>query len=188
MKRQEALKIISQNLRDNDVVVSTTGFISRELFAALDRPGNFYMIGSMGLATPFALGMALSKPNRRFISIEGDGSALLNLGGLSMVNAFGASNLSVIVLDNGVYGSTGEQPTISNKVNFEKIARSLNFKNVKKISSAESLKEYVSGNLKKIGPSFVSIKVSKDFDENISRINISPQDLKKRLEEALLYE
>lgn len=188
MKRHQAVKIISESAGYSDVIVSTTGFISRELFSVLDRPGNFYMIGSMGLATPFALGMALSKPNRRFISIEGDGSALLNLGGLSMVNAFGASNLSVIVLDNGVYGSTGGQSTISNRIDFEKIAHSLNFKNIKKISSAKALKEYMSDNFKKKGPSFVSIKVSKDFDKNISRINISPQDLKKRLMEALLDE
>ena len=185
MRRYEALKIISQSIGPKDVVVSTTGFISRELFAVLDKPTNFYMIGSMGLATPFALGMALSKPKRRFISIEGDGSMLLNLGGLSMVNAFGASNLSVIVLDNGVYGSTGEQPTISNRVDFEKIAGSLGFRNVKKISSAKSLKEYMPRTLKKGGTSFMLVKVDKDFDENIPRINISPQDMKKRLEEAL---
>lgn len=188
MTRREALKIISRHLRDNDVAVSTTGFISREFFSASDRRANFYMVGSMGFVTPFSFGMALSRPDRKFVAIEGDGSALLNLGAMSMPGAFKARNLIVLVLDNGVYGSTGNQPTISDKIDFEKTAISMGFKNVKKIKAKKELGDYVSSTLKRSGPSFAIIKVSRGFNEKTPRVDISPLDLKKRLEEVLLNE
>ena len=85
ISRIHAIRIIAESLQKNDLVVSTTGMISRELFITDDRSGNFYMLGSMGLVSSFALGLALLNPSNRVVALEGDGSALMSMGTLALV-------------------------------------------------------------------------------------------------------
>src|SRR6267143_1044291 len=75
------------------------------------RPQNFYMLGSMGLAFPIALGVALAQPQRRVFALEGDGSLLMQLGSLSTIASLAPKNLTMVVMDNGVHQITGAQPT-----------------------------------------------------------------------------
>ena len=110
MKRFEAIRCISNLLTDEPVVVSL-GHPAYDLFAAGDRPLNFYTWGSMGLTSSIALGLALARPDRRIVAMDGDGSLLMNLGSLATIGACAPPNLFVVVMDNGEYGTTGGQKT-----------------------------------------------------------------------------
>jgi thiamine pyrophosphate-dependent acetolactate synthase large subunit-like protein len=110
MTRFEAIGIARRTLKDEPVVVSL-GHPAYELFAAGDRPLNFYTWGSMGLVSSIALGLALARPDRRVVALDGDGSLLMNLGSLATIASCAPPNLLVLVLDNEQYGTTGGQRT-----------------------------------------------------------------------------
>ncbi len=101
--RYEAIEKILEHVQADDLILSTTGMISREVFMTDDRPGNFYMIGSMGLLSSFGLGLALLTPGQRAFVLEGDGSALMSLGTLPLIAAERPGNLVHIILDNEAY-------------------------------------------------------------------------------------
>ncbi len=109
MIRSEILKEIAPILRDQ-LVVCNIGIPSQELHAIDDQPTNFYMLGTMGLASSIGLGLALAQP-KPVITIDGDGSVLTNLGTLPTIGNNAPSNYILLIIDNGSYGSTGDQPT-----------------------------------------------------------------------------
>src|SRR3984893_8945985 len=98
-------------LKKEEAVVGGIGNTNFDLWAAGQRPQNFYMLGSMGLAFPIALGVAIAQPKRRVIALEGDGSLLMQLGCLSTIATTAPKNLTLVVMDNGIYQITGGQPT-----------------------------------------------------------------------------
>src|SRR5205823_13295675 len=98
-------------LKNEEAVIGGIGNTNFDLWAAGHRPQNFYMLGSMGLAFPIALGVALAQPKRRVFALEGDGSLLMQMGCLSTIAALRPANLCMIVMDNGLYQITGAQPT-----------------------------------------------------------------------------
>ena len=100
-------------LKNDEAVVGGIGNTNFDLWAAGHRPQNFYMLGSMGLAFPIALGVALAQPERRIFALEGDGSLLMQLGCLATVAMRAPKNLTMVVWDNGIYQITGNQPTAS---------------------------------------------------------------------------
>ncbi len=109
MIRADVLRNISPILRDH-LVVCNIGIPSQELYAIDDRPTNFYMLGTMGLASSIGLGLALAQP-KPVIAIDGDGSVLTNLATLATIANNVADNFILLIIDNGSYGSTGDQPT-----------------------------------------------------------------------------
>ena len=126
MARYKAIYEIMEYIED-ELVICNIGFPSRELYEIDDRPRNFYMIGSMGLASSIGLGLAIAKPYEDVVVIDGDGSLLMNMGSLVTVFANNPSNLTWIVIDNGAYGSTGNQDTYAQKLDLIDIARSVGF-------------------------------------------------------------
>ncbi len=126
--RYEAIVDIMSYI-DEELVICNIGFPSRELYEINDRSRNFYMIGSMGLASSIGLGLALSKPHEKVIVIDGDGSLLMNMGSLVTIFANNPANLTWIVIDNGAYGSTGNQDTYAQLIDLVDIAQSVGFKN-----------------------------------------------------------
>jgi len=98
-------------LTHDEAVIGGIGNTNFDLWAAGHRPQNFYMLGSMGLAFPIALGVALAQPARRVIALEGDGSLLMQLGCLATIATRAPKNLTMVVMDNGIYQITGAQPT-----------------------------------------------------------------------------
>jgi thiamine pyrophosphate-dependent acetolactate synthase large subunit-like protein len=110
MTRLEATRTICKVAGDAAIIASL-GHPAYDLFAAGDRPRNFYTWGSMGLASSIGLGLALARPNLRVLVLDGDGSLLMNLGSLATIGLLGPSNLVVIVMDNQEYATTGGQPT-----------------------------------------------------------------------------
>ncbi|MBX2838278.1 MAG: sulfopyruvate decarboxylase subunit beta [Gammaproteobacteria bacterium] len=113
MIRSEVLKEIAPIIR-NELVVCNIGLPSQELHSIDDQPSNFYMLGTMGLASSIGLGVALAQ-DKTVISIDGDGSVLTNLGTLPTIANNVADNFILLIIDNGSYGSTGDQPTYAGK-------------------------------------------------------------------------
>ncbi|WP_295601039.1 sulfopyruvate decarboxylase subunit beta [uncultured Methanobrevibacter sp.] len=128
MARYEAIRDIMEHI-DEELVICNIGFPSRELYEIDDRSKNFYMIGSMGLASSIGLGLALAKPSKNIVVIDGDGSLLMNMGSLVTVFANNPSNLTWIVIDNGAYGSTGNQDTYAQMIDLVDVAKGVGFKN-----------------------------------------------------------
>ena len=111
MNRLEATRAVVEWLKDSDAVVASLGHPAYDLYAAKDRPANFYTWGSMGLASSIGLGLAMAKPDRRAVVLDGDGSLLMNLGSLATIGWIQPKNLVLIVWDNALYGTTGGQDT-----------------------------------------------------------------------------
>ena len=120
MKRIDAIKRIINDVKD-EAVISSTGMISREVFAVKDRPKNFYMMGSMGCALGIGLGIAINSKHK-VIVISGDASVLMSLGTLALHKKLDPQNLEHYILDNSCHSSTGGQPTCSDIIDFSKIA------------------------------------------------------------------
>jgi len=109
LNRTALTKFLVQKLRHDEAVIGGIGNSNFDLFAAGHRAQNFYMLGSMGLACPIALGVALAQPERGVIALEGDGSILMGLGCLATIANVKPRNLTIIVWDNGIYQITGKQ-------------------------------------------------------------------------------
>jgi thiamine pyrophosphate-dependent acetolactate synthase large subunit-like protein len=113
MNRFELTKRLVAKLKHDEAVIGGIGNTNFDLWASGQRPQNFYMLGSMGLTIPIALGVAIAQPKRHVIALEGDGSLLMQLGCLGTVAARAPKNLTIVVWDNGIYQITGGQPTAS---------------------------------------------------------------------------
>ncbi len=136
--RFDILKIIAPYL-DSKVVVCNLGFPSKELFHIKHQPSNFYMLGSMGMATPIGLGISLVS-DKDVVVIDGDGGLLMNPGSLATAGFYSPRNLTIIAIDNGSYGSTGDQPTLTSAgVDLEIVAKGLGIKNTYKASTKKHL-------------------------------------------------
>ena len=141
MARYDAIKDIMESI-DEELVICNIGFPSRELYEIEDRSKNFYMIGSMGLASSIGLGLALAKPYDDVVVIDGDGSLLMNMGSLVTIFANNPSNLTWIVIDNGAYGSTGNQDTYAQVLDLVDVARGVGFRNSYNFKDID-LKEFI---------------------------------------------
>ncbi|HEY4044842.1 MAG TPA: thiamine pyrophosphate-dependent enzyme [Rhodopila sp.] len=116
MNRYDITKRLVALLHQDEAVIGGIGYTNFDLWAASEtphgrRPQNFYMLGSMGLAVPIALGVAIAQPHRKVFALEGDGSILMQLGALSTVAARRQKNLCIVIMDNGAYQITGGQIT-----------------------------------------------------------------------------
>jgi thiamine pyrophosphate-dependent acetolactate synthase large subunit-like protein len=111
MNRFDLTKRLVARLKRDEAVIGGIGNANFDLWASGQRPQNFYMLGSMGLAIPIALGVAIAQPDRHVVALEGDGSLLMQLGCLATVAERAPRNLTIVVWDNGIYQITGSQPT-----------------------------------------------------------------------------
>ena len=147
MKRIEAIAIAAESAQSqNALLISNIGFPSRELYSICDRPENFYMLGSMGMASSIGLGLALARPKRKVIVLDGDGSVLMNLGTLATIALNGPKNYLLVILDNCCYGSTGSQPTCTCYcTDLAAIARGAGVRNVEKAGDPEALSRALQG-------------------------------------------
>ena len=178
--RYKAIERILQHVKADDLVLSATGMPSREVFLAGDRPGNFYMIGSMGLLSSFGLGIALLTPQQRVFVLEGDGSALMSLGTLPLIAAERPANLVHIILDNESYESTGGQPSISSSVDLAEVARSCGYKHVVRVTDIEGLERALLDVGSRDGPLLIMVKAGIAPVEGIPRVSHAPTDIRDR--------
>ncbi|MBI5103075.1 MAG: sulfopyruvate decarboxylase subunit beta [Nitrospirae bacterium] len=176
--RFEILKAIAARL-GSKIVVCNLGVPSKELYALKHQPSNFYMLGSMGMATPIALGISLTT-DKEVVVIDGDGSLLMNPGTLATLAYAAPSNLTVVAIDNSSYGSTGNQPTLTGScVDLEAVARGFGVHNTLKTASKKDL---VSALREKTdGPRFIHvIAVSGNTDQ--PNIPVGHLEIKKQVQ------
>ena len=176
--REAITKILS--LVGDEYVVCANGFISRDAFLAKDRPRNFYMLGSMGQASSIGLGLAIARPDKKVVVLDGDGNLLMNLGVLAMISDIKPKNLIHIVLDNECYDSTGGQPAISSRIDLAQAAKGCGMINIIKKGQGEDVVPALRDCLRKEGPSFILIKVGRDPSEKAARVKIAPPEIAKR--------
>ena len=181
---RQAIEIFYSFIK-SEPVVCATGYISRSAQAAKDRLENFYMIGSMGLTSSIALGVALSKPRKKVIALDGDGAVLMNLGNLVTVGALKPENFIHVVLDNGGYESTGDQPSHAAAVPLDKIAQSAGYSYVRRVENSEALKKEVAAALSKKGPVFLLVKVVSDAAPPAPRVHASPEVITENFSKGL---
>jgi phosphonopyruvate decarboxylase len=160
-------------------VIHANGYICRESFAVGDRPQNFYMIGSMGLASAIGLGLALSQPSRPTVVFDGDGNLLMNFGILAMVGGLGPANLVHVVFDNEVYGSTGNQASPSRGVRLDRVAAAAGYRASVAVTDAADVEAAVRLALGGGGPHFVLAKVTA-AEAEVPRIPYRPAEIRDR--------
>jgi phosphonopyruvate decarboxylase len=182
LKREDVIKTIVKSLNKDDLVVSTTGKISRELFeyrnSRNEEPSDFYNIGSMGCASSIGNSIALQKPDKRVVILDGDGSSIMQMGSLTTIGHYRPKNLIHFILDNGSYESTGGQNTVSGSVRFDKIAINCGYEFSKLIKNKFELE----GILRKIknitGPALVVIKCNHHSRKDLGRPTKTPLENK----------
>ncbi len=183
LTREQAIKIIIDNLKGNEAIVSTTGKTSRELFEYREakkqgHQTDFYTVGSMGCSAGIALGIALNKPKKRIFIFDGDGAALMKMGTLATIGHFLPKNLFHIIFDNNAHDSTGGQKTVSNSVDFSKIALTCGYKSAKTVSTQKELTGFIKTLKLQKQPSMLVIKVKKGARKDLGRPTTTPQENK----------
>ena len=183
MNRKKAIQIIAKTINDQPII-SANGFISRELFNTYEKKSNFYMLGSMGLASSIGLGVALRNPKKTIYVFDGDGNILMNLGSMTTIGTIKPKNLVHIIFDNSIHESTGGQPTNSKKIDLGKIAQCVNYKTF--VAQDEKKLEKIMKNIKfGKGPILLKIKISKTTKIE-KRISIEPTEIKSRFQESII--
>jgi phosphonopyruvate decarboxylase len=162
-----------------EAVVHANGYMCRESFSLGDRPENFYMIGSMGLASAIGLGLALTDRRAPTVVLDGDGNLLMNLGILPLAAALRPPGFVHVVFDNEVYGSTGSQRSITGEVRLDRLAEAAGYRTVAAVTEAEAITETVRRALASEGPHFVLAKVTAE-EASVGRIPFTPHELRDR--------
>lgn len=182
LTREVALRcLVEQVPEKGTVVLATTGFAGRELYAVADRPNHLYMVGSMGCISSLGLGLAMNRPDLQVYVLDGDGAALMRMGNLATVGTYGGGNLHHILLDNGAHDSTGAQSTVSANVDFAGVARACGYTEVARGEDAAALANFLVGSSQ--GPRFLHLRIRTGARDDLPRPRITPPEVLSRLRE-----
>jgi thiamine pyrophosphate-dependent acetolactate synthase large subunit-like protein len=165
MNRYDITKRMVGLLHQDEAVIGGIGYTNFDLWAASEstagrRQQNFYMLGSMGLAVPIAMGVAIAQPSRKVFALEGDGSVLMQLGSLSTVAARKQKNLCIVIMDNGAYQITGGQKTMTEQgADIVGIARASGLTQSAWAADEDAFVELIGRSLKEDGPWLVGCRI-----------------------------
>jgi phosphonopyruvate decarboxylase len=184
MKREEALEIVLEILDDNAIVVSTTGKTSREIFEIRKKKGqthekDFLTVGSMGHCSSIALGIALAKPNRQVVCIDGDGAMLMHLGSLTSIASLKPKNFRHILMNNEVHESVGGQDTAAKNIDMSAIVGAMGSSKMFKAGTPAELIANITDFMQCVGPSFLEVKIRLGSREDLGRPTIKPVNNKE---------
>lgn len=182
--REEALAallhLLNRGGHTAPAVISTTGKLSRELYELDDRDhqrrNRFYMVGSMGCAAGFGLGVARARPERRVVVLDGDGAILMKLGTLATVGHLAPKNLHHVVMDNGAYDSTGGQPTVSPGVDLAAVALACGYRDAATVDQPDAAAETLKRQLAAGGPTLLRVLVKPGARKDLGRPRLAPRD------------
>ncbi len=182
MSREDAIGIIAAKEKGS-IFVSTTGMASRELYELRDRNGephdsDFLTVGSMGHSSQIALGIALNRPERRIVCIDGDGAVIMHMGGMSTISTMAPGNMTHIMINNGVHDSVGGQPTTSREIDIHGIAQSMGYKHVFTVETKAELEKALEC---KEGPVFLQVMVRRGNRKDLGRPKSTPAENKNAL-------
>lgn len=176
--RAQALReVVAHTGTGDTVLLASTGFCGRELYAIADRVNHLYMVGSMGCVTPLALGLALARPDLRVIALDGDGAALMRLGALATVGATAPRNFWHLLLDNGAHESTGGQATVSATVAFAQVAAACGYRTCLDTDSAAQLAPWLALS---DGPHFARLLTRIGTAQDLPRPHMTPPQVRER--------
>ena len=173
-------QIIKHSNKDKTILIATTGYTGRELFSIENRDNHIYMVGSMGCASSFGLGLALARPDLKIIIIDGDGAGLMRMGNFSTIGTYASNNLIHILLDNEVHDSTGAQFTVSKNIDFSLIAKACGYGTIFSGNKIELIDELFSVKDNE-GPIFGHLKICSGTIKNLPRPNIKPDQVLRRM-------
>jgi len=183
LSRYEALRAAIPCLAE-EPVIHANGYVCRESYAVADRQQNFYMIGSMGLASAIGLGLALARPDVRPVIFDGDGNLLMNLGILPMAGALAPGNFVHVVFDNEVYGSTGNQRSLSRTVRLDRLAAAAGFSSAHAATTRAEIEAAMRAARQHEGPHFILVKVTAE-QADVPRIPYPPETIRDRFRSSL---
>ncbi len=185
MNRFDLTSRLIGKLEQDEAVIGGIGNSNFDLWSTGQRPQNFYMLGSMGLAAPIALGVSLAQPERQVFALEGDGSLLMQLGCLSTIAAQAPKNLTVIVWDNGVYQITGSQPTPAAHAGADivGIARASGLKQSEWASDEAEFEQLVDRSLAEDGPWLIGSRI--EDVPAVSQTERDPVQIRRRFMEGM---
>ncbi|HJS90887.1 MAG TPA: phosphonopyruvate decarboxylase [Steroidobacteraceae bacterium] len=179
--RRAALEVVVAHTPiESSIVLASTGFCGRELYAIADRPNQLYMVGSMGCVAPLALGVALARPDLMVVALDGDGAALMRLGALATLGAYGPPNLRHLLLDNGVHDSTGGQATVSSSVSFASVAAACGYADSLETDDVADIAAWLQAP-PAAGASFARLLIRAGTAHGLPRPALSPLEVKQRL-------
>lgn len=186
LKRETAIEMVTSALSNDDIVVSTTGMISRELFEYRERvnqshENDFLTVGSMGHASQIALGIALEKGNRKVYCYDGDGATIMHMGSLAIVGAMSPKNYIHIVFNNGAHDSVGGQPTVGLNLDIKQIALSCGYKSALSVDDEKNLKDAIAQLNTLESPVLLEVKVKKGARKDLGRPTKTPIQNKEDL-------
>jgi thiamine pyrophosphate-dependent acetolactate synthase large subunit-like protein len=183
MNRFELTKRLAGQLKHEEAVIGGIGNTNFDLWASGQRPQNFYMLGSMGLAVPIALGVAIAQPKRHVVALDGDGSLLIQLGCLATVAAQAPKNLTIVVWDNGLYQITGGQKTASATADLVEIARASGIAKSAWASDEDDFERLFAAALKGGGPSLIAARI--DDKPGVGATDRDPVQIRARFMQGL---
>ncbi len=182
--RAAMLRAVQASASDRDIIVATTGYTGRELYACEDRDNQLYMVGSMGCASSFGLGLAVALPKRRIIVLDGDGAALMRLGAFATLGYEQAPNLLHILLDNGMHESTGGQATVSRSVDFTAVASACGYPRVERVTTPRQLQDCLAD--RGAGLRLVHVPLKPGVAADLPRPSVTPAEVAARLKARVL--
>lgn len=179
LSREEAIQKVAASLSAKDVIVSTTGMISRELFEYRTAQGqgherDFLTVGSMGHASQIALGIALEKTDRRVWCFDGDGATLMHLGSVAIIADKAPENFVHVIFNNGAHDSVGGQPTVGLKVNLAGIAKAAGYKDAVSVTTADDLGSALKALKTMRGPVLLEVRVHRGNRKDLGRPTTTP--------------
>ena len=181
--RMKYITAIQEILGGGSALIATTGKIGRELFTVGHKPGQLYVVGSMGCASAIALGMHEAAKGKKHITVlDGDGAALMKLGSFATVGHVEPAHFLHIVLDNEAHESTGAQPTVSSTVDFAQIASATGYRNVWRTDDIEDFKAIIAKARDLSGPCFVHVKVGISTDGKLGRPTVTPVEVREQFQ------
>ena len=184
LSREEVVKLVVQNSNNNDIFVSTTGKLSRELFEIREdidknHKKDFLTVGSMGHSSMIALAIAKQKPNRKVYLLDGDGAVLMHLGNLAVVGANEPKNLVHILINNAAHETVGGIPTVANKINFMALTTACGYNKAFSLSGEEELINTLNHIKTLEGPIFIEVKTNLNSRSNLGRPTTTPTENKE---------
>lgn len=186
MTREEAIQTVAASLGKKDVIVSTTGMISRELFETRTawkqgHERDFLTVGSMGHASQIALGIAMEKVDRKVWCFDGDGASIMHMGNMAIVASKHPKNYVHVVFNNGAHDSVGGQPTVGLKIDLPSVAKSVGYKETYSVDNMGKLKSILPSIAKAEGPVFLQVCVKKGNRKDLGRPTTTPIQNKEAL-------
>lgn len=181
LSRERAIQLVTEKLSEADVIVSTTGKISRELFEyrkknARGHQRDFLTVGSMGFASQIAFGITIGKAHKNVYCFDGDGAMLMHMGNLALIGENKRKNFKHVLFNNGAHDSVGGQPTLGFNIDFLKIAENAGYKSVFRARTEEQLNQSLQDFISCDGPSLFEIQVKLGSRDDLIRPDISPKE------------